>query len=72
MPYFPKSRIIENQKANPGEFTLTNGKEYTGLYYTTFDGRSFTGANPYSLNSIPLTKNDKPQVNSQFLLSISQ
>lgn len=22
MPYYPKSRIIENQKANPGEFTL--------------------------------------------------
>jgi hypothetical protein len=48
MPYYPKSRIIENQKANPGEFTLTNGKEYTGPYYTTFDGKSFTGANPYS------------------------
>ena len=51
MPYYPKSRIIENQKANPGEFTLPNGKDYTGLYYTTFDGKSFTGANPYSPNS---------------------
>ena len=48
MPYYPKSRIIENQKANPGEFTLPNGKEYTGPYYTTFDGKSFTGANPYT------------------------
>ena len=48
MPYYPKSRIIENQKANPGQFTLINGKEYTGPYYTTFDGKSFTGANPYS------------------------
>jgi hypothetical protein len=48
MPYYPKSRIIENQKANPGQFTLTNGKEYTGPYYTTFDGKSFTGANPYT------------------------
>jgi hypothetical protein len=51
MPYYPKSRIIENKKANPGEFTLTNGKEYTGPYYTTFDGKSFTGANPYTPNS---------------------
>lgn len=51
MPYYPKSRIIENKKANPGEFTLSNGKEYTGPYYTTFDGKSFTGANPYTPNS---------------------
>jgi hypothetical protein len=54
MPYYPKSRIIENQKSNPGEFTLTNGKEYTGPYYTTFDGKVFTGVNPYSLNSVLL------------------
>ena len=54
MPYYPKSRIIENKKANPGEFTLTSGKEYTGPYYTTFDGKSFTGVNPYSPNSILL------------------
>ena len=56
MPYYPKSRIIENQKANPGEFSLPNGKEYTGPYYTTFDGKFFTGENPYSLNSQPLTQ----------------
>ena len=56
MPYFPKSRIIENQKANPGEFILPDGKGYTGPYYTTFDGKSFTGSNPYTLNSIPLIK----------------
>jgi hypothetical protein len=56
MPYFPKSRIIENQKANPGDFTLPNGKDYTGPYYTTYDGKTYSGANPYSLNSIPLTR----------------
>lgn len=67
MPYYPKSRIIENQRANPGEFNLPNGKEYTGLYYTTFDGKSFTGANPYSLNSVPLTKNTKPQISPKFI-----
>jgi hypothetical protein len=56
MPYFPKSRIIENQKANPGDFTLPNGKDYTGPYYTTYDGKTYSGSNPYSLNSIPLTR----------------
>lgn len=56
MPYYPKSRIIENQQANPGEFLLPDGKEYTGSYYTTFDGKSYTGSNPYSSTSTPLTK----------------
>jgi hypothetical protein len=60
MPYYPKFRILENQQANPGEFLLPDGKEYTGSYYTTFDGKSFTGSNPYSLNSIPLTKINIP------------
>ena len=57
MPYYPKSRIIENQKANPGEMQTPLGKEYIGPYYTTFEGKSFTGANPYSPNSKPLIKN---------------
>ncbi len=56
MPYFPKSRIIENQKANPGEFTLSNGKGYTGPYYITFDGKVYSGANPYTPGSVPLTR----------------
>jgi hypothetical protein len=54
MPYYPKSRVITNQKANPGQFTLPNGDEYTGLYYTTFDNKSFIGATP-TTTSIPLT-----------------
>ena len=58
MPYYPKSRIIENQKANPGEFILSNGESYTGPYYTTFDGKSFTGANPYTPNSKSLIKSE--------------
>ena len=55
MPYYPKSRIIENQTSNPGQFKTATGKDYTGPYYTTFDGKSFTGANPYTLNSVSLT-----------------
>ena len=56
MPYFPKSRIIENQKANPGEFTLPNGKDYSGPYYTTFTGETYSGANPYSPGSVLLAR----------------
>jgi len=54
MPYYPKSRIIENLQANQGEFSLSDGQEYVGPYYTTFDGKIFTGSNPYTLNSRPL------------------
>jgi hypothetical protein len=66
MPYYPKSRIIENQKANPGEFTLPSGRDYTGPYYTTFDGKSFTGANPYTPNSNPLFKTLSPIADIEF------
>jgi len=74
MPYYPKSRIIENKKANPGEFTLPNGKEYTGPYYTTFDGKSFTGANPYTPYSnqliaiLPKDYNSNPDIKSNQVL----
>lgn len=54
MPYYPKSRIIENQKANPGQFITADGKSYSGPYYKTFDGKSFTGKNPYDGISRPL------------------
>ena len=55
MKYFPKSRVITNQKANPGQFTTPDGKDYVGLYYTTFKGESFTGADPNQGSSISLT-----------------
>ncbi len=54
MKYFPKSRILTNQKANPGQFKTPDGKSYSGPYYTTFKGESFTGVSPTSGNSIPL------------------
>lgn len=61
MPYYPKSRIIENQKANPGQFTTADGKSYSGPYYITFDGKSFTGKNPYDGASRPLIKLIEPK-----------
>ena len=56
MKYFPKSRILTNQTANPGQFTTPGGKDYTGPYYTTFDGKSFTGIDPSKGSSIPLVE----------------
>ena len=55
MKYFPKSRILTNQTANPGQFKNPDGSDYTGPYYTTFDGKSFTGIDPSKGSSIPLT-----------------
>jgi hypothetical protein len=54
MKYFPKSRILTNQTANPGQFKTPNGKDYTGPYYSTFNGESFTGIDPSIGSSIPL------------------
>lgn len=54
MPYYPKSRIIEDQKASPGQFITVDGKSYSGAYYTTFDGKTFTGKNPSDGASRPL------------------
>jgi hypothetical protein len=71
MPYYPKSRIIEDQKANPGQFTTADGKDYSGPYYKTFDGKSFTGINPYDGISRPLIPVALPQSNNP-RLSYSQ
>lgn len=54
MKYFPQSRIITNQTANPGQFTTPDGADYTGPYYTTFTGESFTGISPNEGSSTPL------------------
>lgn len=43
--YYPSTKIKANQKALPGEFTL-NGVVYSGYYYSTYDGRFFSGKNP--------------------------
>lgn len=56
MSYYPKSRIITNQKSNPGEFTNENGMPYSGDYFITFDGRYFSGKDPQSPGSFPLKK----------------
>ena len=45
--YYPKSQILENLYANPGQFVeIASKEEYTGPYYKTSDGSFYTGKNP--------------------------
>lgn len=43
--YYPKNRIKPNQYTSGGEYSL-DGTSYTGDYYRTFDGLTFTGKDP--------------------------
>jgi hypothetical protein len=67
MAYYPKSRIITGKKANPGQFATSDGKPYSGTYYTTFDGNIFTGNDPTDPNSrqlltVPKFENLNPNI----------
>lgn len=45
--YYPKSKITENLKASLGQFILKETSQpYQGSYFSTFDGKYFTGASP--------------------------
>jgi hypothetical protein len=57
--YYPSFRVKTNQLTRGGEYSV-NGKPYVGLYYTTYDGKSFTGPNP---NLGPNEILDKIQIN---------
>jgi hypothetical protein len=61
MPYYPKSRIVENKNSDFDEFVKINGEEYIGPYYTTFNGKSFTGPNPNTPNSQLLISTQPPK-----------
>lgn len=52
--YYPLNRVLTNQKTNGGEFSL-NGRNYSGYYYKTYDGKVFTGKDPVQGPSLPLT-----------------
>lgn len=68
MKYFPKSRVITNQKTSVDKLSTPNGTEYTGQYYTTFTGESFTGADPKG-RSIPLTNDNANAEKNSFVQS---
>lgn len=59
--YYPKSRIVQNQYTNGGEFVLTaTGEDYIGNYWITFEEEYYTGINQYDLDIRPLTLKKKP------------
>lgn len=54
--YYPGSKVITNQNTAGTEFLDTNGIPYTGKYYITYDGSSYTGISPQTGPSEPLKK----------------
>jgi hypothetical protein len=54
--YYPKSHITPNLYSN-GEFSIvgSNNTPYTGYYFSTIDGKYFTGRYPEDGNNLPLT-----------------
>ena len=54
LKYYPLSRIKTNLYTRGDQFILSNGAPYTGRYYTTYTGESFTGSNPVLGTSEPL------------------
>lgn len=70
--YYPASKIKTNQRANPGEFSL-NGLPYTGSYYSTFDGKYFSGENPiFGSNEELIKLGVRNSVNSSFPQSVKE
>jgi len=60
--YYPSTRIKTNLYTRGGEFYLPDGKSYSGRYYLTFDGKTFTGVNPLLGTNIPLVKSEQEEV----------
>lgn len=56
--YYPSSKILTGQKTIGGQFTDSTGKEYSGAYYLTYDGRVFSGISPQTGPSEPLKRVD--------------
>lgn len=52
--------IKTDQYTRGDTFVLPSGQPYTGLYYTTYDGRSFAGANPVIGTNEELTPIQQP------------
>jgi len=62
--YYPSFKIKTNQITKGNEF-LVDGVPYTGLYYTTYRGASFSGPNPIVGPNKPLAPIPSYNVNSQ-------
>lgn len=53
--YYPLTRIIPNLYTRGDEYVTSDGKPYTGRFYTTYDNKSFVGINPVLGTNDPLT-----------------
>jgi hypothetical protein len=53
--YYPLTQIIPNLYTRGDEYITSDGKPYTGRYYTTYDNQSFVGINPVLGTNDPLT-----------------
>ena len=54
--YYPKSQIKTNQYSNGGDYVLSTTKEaYTGYYYVTSTGKTYTGRTPQDGPNVLLT-----------------
>jgi len=63
--YYPKSQVKTNLYTKGGQYSLIGSTEsYTGDYYTTSDGRYFTGKNPNEFPSFELTFYIPPTISS--------
>ena len=57
--YFPKSQITTNLSTNGKEFKIVNNDEfYTGFYFSTSDGRYYTGKTPQDGNNLLLIREE--------------
>lgn len=56
MSYYPKNRVVTNQKAIPGQFIDEDGNEYVGDFFVTFDGDIIAGTDPLNTTGVQLTK----------------
>ena len=57
--YFPKNQITTNLSTNGKEFKIVNNdKFYTGFYFSTSDGRYYTGKTPQDGNNLLLIREE--------------
>lgn len=69
--YYPPSKIKKNQKAAIGQFLLNN-QNYTGSYYSTYDGKFFSGTDPITGKNEELTPIERNfELNYSSLSSVS-
>ena len=54
--YYPLTRIKPNLYTRGNEYSLPDGRSYTGRYYLTYDNRVFTGINPVVGTNIELSR----------------